>query len=235
MKKYTYLRVLITVLVVILGIGGIGWFTWHLGKIFVGLVSASETVEQQQVEQTHSEILTLPEINLWICQVGVYNDKEKADLLIQALQVKGWKAQIIREEPYTVAIGAFEDKVTASLQGSRLTEYGIETWVKEEQFPALHYKVSGNNVERITIMLRIANSLLSGMEIEKVRQELAGDAALFSMGGCPTDYQRLNDVLHQIFNKEYAPDKMDQSYRQDLLELFVQYKEITTNTFKKYK
>lgn len=233
MKKYNCVRVLITTLVVIIGISGIAWFTWHLGKIFVGLVSSSPlNHSSDKIEQTSSKILTLPSINLWTCQVGVFKERKNADQMIESLKLKGWKAGIIKEEPYTAAIGAFNHKENAILFGNTLAEEGIPVCIKEEKFPALHYKVSGKNVERITVMLTLANSLLGGTERDKIRDELAGDKEFLFAGTCPTDFQRLSENLQQILDTKYAHDDITGSYHQDLLMLFMEYRSVTTKYFK---
>lgn len=235
MKKYKQSRVLISILLVILGVVGIGWFTWYFGKIFVGLVSTGVQKLPEKVEKTSSEVLTLPELNLWVCQVGVYKDKERTDLLLERLKKSNWKGQIMKNDPYTIAIGAFNDKETANLLANILLEDGLETWIKEETFPALHYKISGNSGEKITLILRVANALLSGMDIEEMKQVMLDSGVIFSVGECPADFQSLHDMTQRILNKAYAQGQGDWAYRQDLLELFVEYKAFTTNTFKNYK
>ncbi len=236
MKKYNYMRVLITTLVVIIGISGIAWFTWHLGKMFVGLVSTSPINDSSdKIEQTSSKILTLPPINLWTCQVGVFKERKNADQMIESLKLKGWKAEIIQKEPYTVAVGAFNQKEKAILLGNILAEEGIPFWIKEETFPALHYKVSGKNVERITVMLTLANSLLGGTERDKIRDELAGDKEFLFAGVCPTDFQRLSENLRQILDSKYANSDITGPYHQDLLVLFMEYQSVTTKYFKNSK
>jgi hypothetical protein len=236
MKKIKAGKVLITLIVVIIGIAGISWFTFHLGKMFVGLVSANTTVNPGKAEQPGSEILTLPKIDLWTCQVGVFNDKKNADKLVDAMQAKGWKAEIITEEaPYTVAVGAFTNRETAVLLSHDLMGKGIQALIQAESFPALHYKVSGRNVEKITTMLKTANSLLNGTARDQVQKELAGDMEAFLSGECPTDFQRLNLTLGQIFHKKYPNEGSDFVYKEDLLDLFAGYKSITTKYFKNDK
>lgn len=229
MKKNKYLRVLITTLVVILGLSVISWLTVHLGQIFVELVSTSVPIEEEEKEQKNSsEILTLPTITLWTCQVGVYKDKQNADLMVESLRLKGWKAGIIKEDPYTIAIGAFDTKEKAALQGSVLAEERIEAWIRKESFPALSYKVSGKNAGRITVMLKLANSLLGGKEINTLKAELAGDIDFLMTEECPTDFQELNHTLSTLLNTDYKQDSLKSSYNQELLDLYLDYKLITT-------
>lgn len=236
MRKFKYLRVLITALLVILGISAMGWFTWRLGKMFIGLVSAgTPNAQQEKVNQTDSKILTLPQINLWTCQTGVFKEKKNADVLVESLRLKGWKAGIVNEEPYTVVIGVLESKDQAALLKGALAEDGIEAWIKEEVFPSLHYKISGKNVDKISKMLSMANTLLSGTEREAVRKELEGDMDFLFAGDCPADFRRINDLMQEILGKTYVKDDLNLGYQQDLLALFIEYKAITTKYFKNYK
>ncbi|NLI91979.1 MAG: SPOR domain-containing protein [Peptococcaceae bacterium] len=234
-KKFNAIKVLITAIVVILGISGIGWFTWYFGKMFVGLVSAGTPEPQMKMEQTGSEILSLSKIGLWTCQAGVYQEQKNANSMVDLLKLKGWKAEVIKTGPYTVGIGAFNNKETAVLLCKILGEQGIKTWIKEETFPALHYKVSGKNVEIITSMLEITNSLLNGKEKDKVKEELAGDVETIFAGECPADFQKLNAILQGILRKEYENKDSNNLYGQDLLGLYAEYKTVTTKYFKNTK
>lgn len=235
MKKNKYLRVLTMTFLVILGISGIGWVTWHLGQIFVGLVSNTSLSEEEKGGQTSAQILNLPKITLWTCQAGVYKDRRNADKMVESLSSKGWKAAAIQEEPYTIAIGAFNTKERALLQGDVLAEDGIETWVKEESFPALSYKVSGKNAEKITVLLKLTNALLSGKEKNAVKAELAGDTNFFIAGGYPSDFEKLNTTLSMVLSRQYQDDERKGLYHQDLLDLYLDYKIITTKYLKNYK
>jgi hypothetical protein len=233
MRKKNYLRVLITVLVVILGISGIGWFTWHLGKIFIGLVSAAESGRTQEAP-SGSVILDLPQISFWTCQVGIYNDRKNADLLLENLKDKGWKAGMIKEDPYTVAIGVYNTKEEAVAQGEIILQDGMEVWVRKETYPALSYKVKGKNIERATFILQTANSLIGGKSIKEIKAELAGDKDVFLNADFPADFQKLQSTLVDIFDTEYLETESKNLYCQDLLGLFQEYRLITTKFLKNY-
>lgn len=230
MRRKKFWRVLITIILVILGIGGIARFTWHLGQVFVNLVSASPSEEKIE-KSTGSEILNLSEITIWTCQIGVYKEKENADQMVESLRLKGWKAGIIKEEPYTIAIGAFNSKEKAAELGSILSKEDMEVWIRQESYPALGYKVSGKNAERITVMLKIANSLLGGAERDVVKNELAGDAVFLPAGGCPSEFEELNNDINIMMNAEYLGDQSNYKYNQDLLELYLTYKSTTIKYF----
>ncbi|RNC29951.1 MAG: hypothetical protein AWM53_00171 [Candidatus Dichloromethanomonas elyunquensis] len=228
MKKFKVLKVLITIIMVILGISCISWFTWNLGKIFLGMVSAGTSETKAKADQSGSVILNLPKVDFWTCQIGVYKDKKKADILVSSLKLEGRKAEIIKEEPYTVALGVFNNKEEAVRQGNILAQEGIQTWIKEETFPALHYKVSGNNIGKITSLLMIANSILNGAERDQVKQEQAGDVQSYFAGQCPQDFQNLKAMLQEILFREFPNKESDNLDRRDLLGLYAEYKSITT-------
>ncbi|HHV64718.1 MAG TPA: SPOR domain-containing protein [Peptococcaceae bacterium] len=226
MRKKNYLKVLITVFVVILGISGIGWFTWHLGQIFVGLVSAADAGEKQTA-QNSSAILNLPQITFWTCQVGVYEDKQNADRLVESLRAKGWKAEMIKENPYIIAIGVFPAKEEAVLHSKALIKDGIEAWVREEVYPSLSYKVSGGNVKKTTFLLQTANALLGGKDINEVKAVLAGDKD-FLLGDFSPTFQTLQSTLLAILDTNYQQTESNNQYYQDLLGLYREYQLLTT-------
>lgn len=221
MEKKNIWRVLITALVVIIGISTIGWFTWNLGGTFVSLVSANVPAEEESSEQEQTAILNLPEISFWTCQAGVFQEQENALHILDSLRSKGWKAGIISEKPYTLAIGVFTTKEEALTQSQVLTEQGIENWVRKESFPALRYKVSGSNVEKITALLSAANSLLNEKEREAVLAEIRGKGDFLFEGGCPEELKELNTFLSGVANDS-----------QDLLDLYTIYRQITINYLK---
>lgn len=226
MKKNKWLKGLITTVVVIIGICAVGWFTWNLGQIFLDLVIESPIENKVQAEVTTSEILVLPQFDFWTCQIGVFNDKMNAEGMIALTLAKGWKAEIIQENPYTVAVGLFSSKEKAVTQSTALAQNSIEPWVRKETFPELHYKVNGRSVGIVSSTLRFSNSLLRGTPTQELKEELAGDMDFLFAGGCPADLEALNNDLFTILSKDY--DEEDFDYNQDLLALFLEYKSITT-------
>lgn len=224
MKKNIKKRVLIISLVVILGISGFSLFTWHIGQIFVNLVSASP-VSVQQVEVTSSEILTLSEIKIWTCQLGVFKNRKNADLFVDDLKGKGWVAEIIEDDPNIVAVGAFYTREKAALCREELLKSSIDGWIKEESFPALHYKISGKDTQKISLILKTVNSLLRGEDRNNVKKEYGE-----KIKECPADFINLNNLLFKVLTTEGEEneDQFQRSYDQELLSLFVEYKTITT-------
>jgi hypothetical protein len=233
MKKFSYKRVLITLIVVIIGVSGIGWFTWHLGKLFVGLVTSNIISEQEKGTNTNSDILTLPALKIWTCQAGVYKNRKNAELFQESLRFQNLKAEIIKEEPLTLAIGLYETKEKAIFQSNVLAELGIETWVREETFPALSYKVNGKNVKEIIVILQAAHSLLSGKELDAVKAEWVNDLKAIPKAGYPEDLEQLYNNLSLVLNTDYK-NKAD-CYGQDLLSVYLDYRLITTKYLKNYK
>jgi len=107
-----------------------------------------------------------------------------------------------------------------------MKDKGIDSWIRRENFPELHYKVNGKSVEIVSTILKLSNALLRGTDKDKINEELAGDMDFLFTGGCPTEVQSLNDNLYSILIKEYEVD--DSRYNQDLLKLLLEYKSITT-------
>ncbi|NLO98332.1 MAG: SPOR domain-containing protein [Peptococcaceae bacterium] len=234
MKKNNGFKGLITVFLVIIGICGIGWFTWHLGGMFIGLVTANTLKSPAKVQAADSRILDLPDINLWTCQVGVFQDLKNAENQVEFLRQKGWKAAIISEDPYTVAIGAFAVKEDALKFCDILSGEDINTWVREERFPALHYKVKGKNAEEVSRVLTISNSLLRDIG-NSVPSELAAAVEKILAIEYPVDFARLKDALAELLVTPGAKDKQKNIYNQNLLCLYAEYKQIITESFSNIK
>jgi hypothetical protein len=234
MKKFSYKRVLITLIVVIIGISGIGWSTWHLGELFVGLVTTNIISEQEKGTNTNSDILNLPALEVWTCQAGVYKNKKNAELFQESLRLQNLKAELINEKPLTLAIGIYDTKEKAILQSYALAEAGIETWVREESFPALSYKVNGKNVKEIIVILEVANSLLSGEELNAVKAGWGNDLSLIPKAGYPEDLEKLYNKLSLVLNTDYKGNGRD-CYHRDLLGVYLEYKSITTKYLKNYE
>lgn len=233
MKKFKWQKVLITVVVVIIGMCGIGWFTWNIGQLFLNIVSKSPVEDQNSVKVTSSEILILPKLDFWTCQIGVFKDEKNAQQMQGHSIAKGWKAEVIEGDHFIVAVGIFTSKEEAGFHNQIMEQKGIASWVKNESFPELHYKVNGQNVEKISTILRLSNFLIGGTPKEKIKGELAGDMDFLFAGGCPTDLQSINSHLLTILNSEY--EEQDISYNQDLLKLFLEYKDITTKFLPNHK
>jgi len=226
MEKISTKRVLATVFVVILGISGVAWFIWKTGQVFVGLISASPIDVQVEKEVTESKILELPEITLWVCQAGVYRDSNNAARAIEDLHAKGQQARIIQENPIVIALAAYPTEEQALIQSKAFTEQGIEIWIREEKYPALHFRVSGNHTEEIIFLLKQANALLNGKSPEALQKEISVDFKEFLAEKYPNGFDNLKNTLYNVLNVNFGKN----TYGQALLDLYLEYK----GTTKKY-
>ncbi|NLL52285.1 MAG: SPOR domain-containing protein [Peptococcaceae bacterium] len=231
MKKNRYFKGLITVFLVIIGVCGIAWFTWHLGRMFVSLVSTSTIDSLAEVQASDSRILNLPDIIFWTCQVGVFKDQKNVEAQLEFLSSKGWKAAVLTEEPYTIAIGSFAAKEDALALSSLLAGDGIDTWVKEESFPALHYKVNGKNTEEVIRILTLSNSLLKELGNNSVPDKVTLVAESVFTSECPSDFAKLKQALVQLLTTPDANHDQDYTYSQNILNLYAEYKQVTTKFF----
>jgi len=229
-KKYRS-GVLISIIMVILGLSAVGWFVWYTGKMFVGLVSSETAVTSENPSETNSEILNLPEIKLWTCQIGVYKDKENAEALLQNLHNKGWQAVIISKEPYQVAVGAFGSDEEALFCYQGLLENGIDSWVREVTYPALHYKVSGSETETVLEILELANSLCAGLGQDNGQTDAAEKIQDVKDSDYPEDFRHLQDNLGALNASLDGQGNLQYKYNQQLLQVFAEYKWVTYKYF----
>lgn len=225
MKKNIRRGVLISLMLAILLAGGISCFTWHVGKMFVGLVSAEASNADTRAEDTQSSILILPEVKLWICQIGVYQERIHADKTLQLLTAQGYQAVIISESPYTVAVGAFVSKEGAGITSSALAKSTVQNWVREEDYPALHYKISGKDITPASLILNTANTVLTKSKEEMDANRLRKDIQSVSDETCPSDFQKLKNSLEMLL------DTGSDIYDQQLLQVYAEYKTVTAKYY----
>jgi len=225
MGKISKKRVLVTVLAVILGISGVAWFIWKTGQVFVGLIAASPMDIEVKKEVTDSTILDLPEITVWVCQAGVYRDSKNAARAIEELKLKGQQARIIQEDPNVLAVAAFPTKEQAITLSKALAEQGIEIWLREEKYPALHFRVSGNQMEEIIFLLKQTNSLLNGKMPETGQEETGVDLDKLFAEKYPNGFDNLKNTLYNVLNANNG--KNLEMYGRAILDLYLEYKAST--------
>jgi len=231
MEKKFRSGVLISIIMVILGLSAVGCFVWHTGKMFVGLVSSETTATSENPSKTSSEILNLPEIKLWTCQIGVYKDKKNAEALLQNLHNKGCQAVIISKEPYQVAVGAFGSDEEALSYYQGLLENGIDSWVREVTYPALHYKVSGSETETVLKILELANSLCTNLGQDYDRTNAADRIRNVINSDYPEGFRHLQDDLSTLNASLDSQGNSQYKYNQQLLQVFAEYKWVTYKYF----
>ncbi|NLP44413.1 MAG: hypothetical protein GX351_07275, partial [Peptococcaceae bacterium] len=225
MGKISKKRVLATVLLVILSISGVAWFTWKTGRVFVGLIAASPAGVEVSKEKVDSKILDLPEIAVWVCQAGVYQDRKNVARAIDALKLKGQQARIIQEDPNIIALAAFPTKEQAVIQSKALAEQGIEIWIREEIYPALHFRISGKHKEEIILLLEQTNALLNGKPPETVLDEMAVDSSEFFAEKYPEDFDNLKNTLYNVLNANIG--RNSEIYGRAILDLYLEYRATT--------
>lgn len=225
MKKNIRNGVLISLILVIIIAGGISCFTWYIGKTFVGLVSADTSGTGADAGITKSSILSLKEVTLWICQVGVYQEKSHAESAQRSLNDQGFKAAIIFEEPYTVAVGAFISREDAVKNSSILKKDAVHNWVRETNYPGLRYKISGKEIKTAAFILETANTVLTKQREELDLTNLRKEIQSVSNEACPADFRKLKNGLETLL------DTGLDTYNLQLLQVYTEYKMVTAKYF----
>ena len=192
------------IVVLMVGIMAIGLLTWGVGKIYLELVGQSSRDKAEAVQYRSKEanslannVLTLPEVKFWTCQIGVFQNEKNAQLRKEQLGVLGLNAEVISTDPWTVGIGLSHS--ADELKGLRqsLADKGIPTVPKQVVLPMRSFRVAGNSSQLTMELLTNVNTILQeGLTVEALAKEkqawnaLAGDNPPKELEG-----------LHQFYSK----------------------------------
>lgn len=98
----------------------------------------SEEVVQDQSNQNSTADSTMqsqPEVkqdstnNLFVVQVGAFDNHDNAKGLVEKLKAKGYSAYITSENPYKVQVGAFKEEKKAENLGEKLKQDGFPVFI----------------------------------------------------------------------------------------------------------
>ncbi|UWG96912.1 SPOR domain-containing protein [Dehalobacter sp. DCM] len=221
MKKNIRQGVLISLILVILIAGGISCFTWNIGRLFVSLVAAEPSASVKDQEVIESNVLHLPEVKLWICQIGVYKEKTNAEKIQQLLKSQGLMAVIFTaNDSYTTAIGAFLSRENA-LQYSGTITQTVQNWVKAAEYPQRHYKITGKDITTASLILETANTVLTQPEEDWDIPQMQKEIQSVSDDKCPTDFQDLKKSVEMLFSAG------TDTQSQQLLQVYADYMIVT--------
>lgn len=202
MKIVDQFRVLV---VLILGLVALALLTWGIGRIYLELIGqpGQKHVAEAQSFQDHQKssanlILKLPKTSFWICQAGIFQNEENAQLIKGQLQVAGYTAEIIGANPWTVGVGLGHSAADVAELRERLAAQGIQTIPKQIQLPERSFRVGGNGAELTAAMLTNVNTILDkGFTEEVLNQEeqlwaaLAGDHPPKDLAALHENYGRI--------------------------------------------
>lgn len=186
MKIVDRFRVLV---ILILGLAALALLTWGIGRIYLELIGqpGQKHAAEAQSLQDHPKnganfILKLPKTSFWICQAGIFQNEENARLIKEQLQAKGYRAEIISANPWTVGVGLGNSAADVAELREGLAAQGIQTIPKQIQLPERSFRVGGNGAELTAAMLTNVSTILDkGFTKEVLNQEeqlwaaLAGD------------------------------------------------------------
>ena len=212
-----------TVIVLILGMIALGLLTWGLGKVYLELVGKSSPVKADSAQNRSKEVnslketvLVLPEVKFWVCQVGVFQSENNAQLRNEQLTVLGFNAKVISSNPWIVGIGLGHS--SDELKGFRqtLADKGIPTVPKQIVLPERTFRLAGNGSQLTIDLLTNVNVLLQAGVTEKnlakekqVWDTLAGDHPPKQLAG-----------LHQLYSQIREKTSLEE---QSALQLSLYY------------
>ncbi len=177
------------VVVLMVGIMAIGLLTWGVGKIYLELVGQSSRKKVETVQYRNKDanpltdnVLVLPEVKFWTCQVGVFQSEKNAQLRKEQLKVLNLNTEVISTNPWTIGIGLGHS--ADELKGLRksLDDKGISAVAKQIVLPERSFRVAGNGSQLTVELLTNVNTILhEGLTVEALEKEkqawnaLAGD------------------------------------------------------------
>ncbi|AET70609.1 hypothetical protein Desor_5225 [Desulfosporosinus orientis DSM 765] len=207
MKIIDQFRVLV---VLILGLVALALLTWGIGKIYLELIgqpSQEKTVGQDKEKTNSNIILTLPKTSFWICQAGLFQNEENAQLTKGHMNVLGYKAEVISANPWIVGVGLGHSAEEIKELRELLAAQGISTIPKQIQLPQRSFRVGGNGAELTAAMLTNVNTILGrGITKEVLNQEEQLWAALAGEHP-PKDLVGLHEAYNQIRSQTDAQQK----------------------------
>lgn len=204
------------VMIVIFGMMALGLLTWGIGKIYLELVgqprgtnvSATQKVHQQEGNTSNEDVLNLPDLTFWTCQVGVFQNENNAVSSREKLRSQGVNAEVILSNPWIVGVGFGHSAEVLKGLRTNLTEKGIVTIPKQITLSKRTFRVTGNGVQLTRDLLTQANALLKGgvtAEILSQEKQLwetqAGDHP-------PKELEALHSVFTQLREKT-APEEQN--------------------------
>lgn len=231
MGKSKKIKCLIMIIMAIIGIIAAGFFLWKTGRVFIQMVSEGSADNAATTRETQEEILILSKIEFWTCQTGVYKNRENAAAAVTELGSKGWKASIINDENFIVSVGMTATKEEGAEVNKKLEQGGINGWLKKVEYPSLHFKVTGKEVDTTIKVLKLANVVLTTKDINDTEASKYID--ILSVDKCPDDLRKIKEIMLELYkdqNPEGQPQKIKPDSRK-LFELFNEYRSITIKYF----
>ena len=190
------------IVVLILGMLFLGLLTFGIGKVYLDLVGHSKSgnslsVQNNLPNSSENNMLILPEIKFWTCQVGVFQKQSNAQLCVERLRASGYYAELFSNTPWSVGLGWGHSSHDLAGFRQSLAEKGISSLPKEIVLPERRFRVAGNFSELTKDLLTYTNDLLGrGLSTETLVKEKQSWEALAGKNP-PKDLER----LHQLFNQ----------------------------------
>ncbi len=216
------------VVIVVVGIMAIGLLTWGLGKLYLDLVGQSnrgkaETANYLSNDATPAtdNVLVLPEVKFWFCQIGVFQSESNAQVRKEQLKVFNLKVEVISSNPWIVGYGFGHSADELKELRQSLAEKGIATIPKQVVLPERSFRVAGNGSQLTVELLTNVNTILrEGLTAsalvreEQVWNELAGDYS-------PKELVNLHQFYNNVRENSTLKDQKALS-----LSLFFEYQRV---------
>lgn len=193
-------------------------------------VSESKTAANQgntnHEEQASQGPTSLQQINAYVLQVGVFEEKGNADNWSDTYQQQGFSTtSFFRDNQYFLFIGLADTEETAKKFAATLLERGIEVYVKEWTVNGIEKDLTPEEAEWMQLFQEQWHIALKSLGKQK---EMRLNDWKELIDGHPTTSKLINSFIEGIqpfFEKEIKGDG-DFSLQNDLLNVLKSYEEI---------
>ena len=141
-----------------IGIGLLIFGTWQIGQVYISLIEKYE----QGVNIVEEEVLVLPQLEFWTCQIGVFESRENGLKEQEKLLNLGFDSVLFSQNPWRVGVGlASSEQELLSLR-EQLNAAGISNIIKKVTIQEKKFKILGNKSNQMSETLKIVNNFIKG-------------------------------------------------------------------------
>lgn len=133
--------------------------TWQLGRVYISLLDKSKA---EPAGPNESVILVLPQLEFWTCQVGVFDNRDNGQAERARLEKLGFLSEIFADNPWRIGVGLALSQNDLEPLRAKLNQEGIANIVKKVKIQEKSFKISGNNAESMSEILKNVNNFISG-------------------------------------------------------------------------
>jgi len=152
----------------------LGWGIYGLGKLYLMVIGKHAVLpqpEQAKVTGVEKQVLKLDKFDIYYVQLGIFSQKENAEVFAEKLQQQGVRAVVLKGGTFRIATGYFGQWAPASAYSA--LPKGVKPVVKSQTVNGLTFRVASAEAEDVkTILVNYAEILKgAGKTFDSVDQD----------------------------------------------------------------